>query len=216
MCVCVRACVCVRVRVCTYVGVEVWVVAGMGVFESGVRVNGTEKENALLRVVVYFLVTRVGLMMQDCDNNSGDCVCASTVPGRVLLPSYSGQPFSEEGTGGAALENAPVSYEKSLAKKGLDARKCSSHNESARIRPKKDGQSKSVQQIEQAATSTATRQAGRQSPRKGLANAAATSFHADKGFHAKGRSTSKQPASKGGKAKETQAVKDGRTADVDT
>ena len=155
-------------------------------------------------------------MMQDCDNITYDCICASTVPGRVLLPSYTDQPFSEEGTGGAALENAPVSYEKSSAKKGVDARKCSSHNESARVRPKKDGQSKSVQQIEQGATSTATRQAGRQSPRKGLANAAATSFNADKGFRAKGRSTSKQPASKSGKAKQTQAAKDGRTADIDT
>ncbi|KAI0223454.1 hypothetical protein LSAT2_025358 [Lamellibrachia satsuma] len=124
----------------------------------------------------------------------------------VLLPSFPDQQFSEEATGGAALENPPVPYEKSAVKKSHDARKCSSHNESATTRSHRGDspQSKSVQQIKQGTPSTVNKH----SPRKLLANTAATNFHASRAGRLTPRkgSVDKQPSTKNDKVEQTGAA----------
>ena len=130
----------------------------------------------------------------------------------MLLPTFSDQHFSEEGTGGAALENRPVPYNKSI-KKNRDARKCSSHNDSEAIRNKRarSPQSKSVQQIKP----TGSKQSPRNAQKTSIAYAANTTLHANKtknplskSCDAPPRGTSvnaKTPSTNGGKVDHTSA-----------
>ena len=130
----------------------------------------------------------------------------------MLLPTFSDQLFSEEGTGGAALENPPVPYDKAI-KKNRDARKCSSHNDSEAIRNKRgrSPQSKSVQQIKP----TGGKQSPRNAQKKSIAYAANTTLHTNKANNPlsrsrdappRGRSVNDKPSStNGGKVDQTSA-----------
>ena len=130
----------------------------------------------------------------------------------MLLPTFSDQHFSEEGTGGAALENAPVPYDRSI-KKNRDARKCFSHNDSEASRNKRgrSPQSKSVQQMKP----TGSKQSPRNAQKTSIAHAANTTFYANKTKNPLSKScdappsgryvNDKPPSTNGGKVDQTSA-----------